>query len=538
MQSSKRRRRRRREPPLVTLALGPLAFCPLPPPPLQPRNDNAAAPCTTSATTPAVPSFITAAAGSVDEPAACPAVARLRCLVAAAEPELEARLRSTGETVDAAFHSRWLKARGDCPEAAAAGILAHVEWRCEFVGAAAADATAAAEPAAGALGGSPQLVFKPSDGIPEAAIGDELAARKAFLQGCDSQGCPVVVVLAARHDMGRRDLSQTKRLIAYVLDSACATADLGANPAGQICCLFDLAGLRPRNLDVKALLTIFELLQQHYPERLNSLYFLNAPFIFWGVWRLVSPFVHAATRQKIHFVAGRAAKEQLAARVPAQVLPAQYGGQAQLVPIDEAMAAWRQQHAPAAAAAAADAAAGDTASPSGGASGSRFARAAVLRRHAGNAMNSTRRFVHHTVVRPVGGAASGAAKALRHHHQKLLRRHQAEGTELVGLSEQEVQRSLLAVVVLHHVLLLLRMLTRVLRLATSSADAPASSPRSAEKADAVAAGSSALPAASQELSPLPSRDLSVLSPAEPVAQVDPACAVVVDAATGAHAAEL
>jgi hypothetical protein len=126
-------------------------------------------------------------------------------LVAAAEPELEARLRSTGETVDAAFHSRWLKARGDCPEAAAAGILAHVEWRCEFVGAAAADATAAAaaaaavaEPAAGALGGSPQLVFKPSDGIPEAAIGDELAACKAFLQGCDSQGCPVVVVLAAR----------------------------------------------------------------------------------------------------------------------------------------------------------------------------------------------------------------------------------------------------------------------------------------------------------------------------------------------------
>lgn len=30
-----------------------------------------------------------------------------------------------------------------------------------------------------------------------------------------------------------------------------------------------LAGLRPRNLDVKALLAIFEMLQQHYPERLD-----------------------------------------------------------------------------------------------------------------------------------------------------------------------------------------------------------------------------------------------------------------------------
>lgn len=48
------------------------------------------------------------------------------------------------------------------------------------------------------------------------------------------------------------------------------------------------AGLRTRNLDVKALQAIFELLQSHYPERLSALWFLNAPLIFWGVWRLVT----------------------------------------------------------------------------------------------------------------------------------------------------------------------------------------------------------------------------------------------------------
>ena len=42
--------------------------------------------------------------------------------------------------------------------------------------------------------------------------------------------------------MGRRDLRRTKRLIAYVLDNACAAADPAAKPAGQICCLFDLSG--------------------------------------------------------------------------------------------------------------------------------------------------------------------------------------------------------------------------------------------------------------------------------------------------------
>ena len=36
------------------------------------------------------------------------------------------------------------------------------------------------------------------------------------------------------------------------------------------------------NLDVKALRTVFALLQGHYPERLSQLWFLNAPWIFWG----------------------------------------------------------------------------------------------------------------------------------------------------------------------------------------------------------------------------------------------------------------
>lgn len=46
--------------------------------------------------------------------------------------------------------------------------------------------------------------------------------------------------------MRRRDLAQTKRLIAYVLDTACATADVRLNPAGRISCLFDLSGALPR----------------------------------------------------------------------------------------------------------------------------------------------------------------------------------------------------------------------------------------------------------------------------------------------------
>lgn len=63
-----------------------------------------------------------------------------------------------------------------------------------------------------------------------------------------------------------------------------------------------LAGLRFANLDSKALQAVFEILQQHFPECLSELWFLNAPFIFWGLWKIVSPFINPATKEKIVFV--------------------------------------------------------------------------------------------------------------------------------------------------------------------------------------------------------------------------------------------
>ena len=181
-----------------------------------------------------------------------PEVEQLRQLVEAAQPNFCARLEALSEPATDALLARWLDARCGDLSAAAAGLAAHVDWREAFYGPGPAPA-----------------------GISEAAIEQELGAEKVLLQGLDAGGRPVVVIRACRHDMTRRDLAQTKRLICYVLDNACATADLQHNPSGQLCCILDLSGLRPRNLDYRALLAIFELLQLHFPERLHTLHFLN-----------------------------------------------------------------------------------------------------------------------------------------------------------------------------------------------------------------------------------------------------------------------
>lgn len=74
-----------------------------------------------------------------------------------------------------------------------------------------------------------------------------------------------------------------------------------------------------KNLDVGALQAVFEVLQQHYPERLGELWFLNAPFIFWGLWRVVSPFIQQATKDKIKFLSGRDRERMLQQYIPQDV---------------------------------------------------------------------------------------------------------------------------------------------------------------------------------------------------------------------------
>jgi len=41
----------------------------------------------------------------------------------------------------------------------------------------------------------------------------------------------------------------------------------------------------------RVLAGIFDMLKLHYPERLDAFWFLNAPTIFWALWRFVGPMV-------------------------------------------------------------------------------------------------------------------------------------------------------------------------------------------------------------------------------------------------------
>jgi hypothetical protein len=52
----------------------------------------------------------------------------------------------------------------------------------------------------------------------------------------------------------------------------------------------------------KRMNSLLVFLQGYYPERLGTLFILNAPFIFGAVWKVVSPFIDSRTRKKVRAV--------------------------------------------------------------------------------------------------------------------------------------------------------------------------------------------------------------------------------------------
>eukprot|EP00850_Spirogloea_muscicola_P011675 SM000073S21451 [mRNA] locus=s73:358040:360536:- [translate_table: standard] len=216
--------------------------------------------------------------------------------------------------VDDATLSRFLRARSMRVNKAAKLYVGHVRWRKEYV---------------------------PQGRVLQSEIANELAADKCFLQGHDKSGRPIIVVHGCKHDAAGRNLDEFKRYCVFNVDQAVDNMQDGIE---TFCAILDLQNVGFKNLDSKALIAIFDFLQAQYPERLGRLFMIHVPTIFWGIWKMVSPFVDKATRQKashffsilaneILFVEEKRLMEALLEEIDLDQLPKDYGGKLDLIPI-------------------------------------------------------------------------------------------------------------------------------------------------------------------------------------------------------------
>ncbi|CAG9461980.1 unnamed protein product [Pedinophyceae sp. YPF-701] len=211
------------------------------------------------------------------------------------------RLKEHGESVEAATAFRWLDARDWDIERAEKCLQEHAAWR---------ETTAREWKGRGA----------------EAA--EAMRAMNASMLGVGLDDGQAVVALNARPEPGHAKPAPAtvERCICMAMEAGMAAADVRYNPTRKVAVLLDLTGVRMGDLDVATLRGIMSVLQSHFPEALARLWFVNAPFVFSGIWRAVCPFVAQRTRNKIAFCNNARISADLTDRLGADGLPAAYGG--------------------------------------------------------------------------------------------------------------------------------------------------------------------------------------------------------------------
>ncbi|KAJ0235643.1 putative polyphosphoinositide binding protein [Hirschfeldia incana] len=207
--------------------------------------------------------------------------------------------------VDDLMIRRFLRARDMDIEKASALFLKYLAWRKTVI---------------------------PKGHIPESEIANDLSHNKVCMQGHDKKGRPIVVIVGNRHNPSKGKPEEFKRFVVYSLEKICARMPRGEEKFRAI---VDLQGWGYSNCDIRGYLAALSTLQDCYPERLDKLYFVRAPYIFMTAWKIIYPFVDTNTREKIVFVENKKLTPTLLEDIDETQLPDIYGGKLPLTPIQD-----------------------------------------------------------------------------------------------------------------------------------------------------------------------------------------------------------
>eukprot|EP00042_Codosiga_hollandica_P012941 m.29452 g.29452 ORF g.29452 m.29452 type:complete len:256 (-) comp40552_c0_seq2:137-904(-) len=134
---------------------------------------------------------------------------------------------------------------------------------------------------------------------------------------------PVVLKYLTAEKLIRRHIRQQEIATSRMAKSS---ARLGRNVDRQFIIL-DLAGLSmvPNSTGMDVFKECTRIDSNHYPETLEHLFIINAPWIFKPLWAIIKPWLDPVTRAKFHVLGSDFQSALLEHIDPAQLPPA-YGG--------------------------------------------------------------------------------------------------------------------------------------------------------------------------------------------------------------------
>ncbi|OQR82584.1 hypothetical protein ACHHYP_15755 [Achlya hypogyna] len=164
---------------------------------------------------------------------------------------------------------------------------------------------------------------------PQGFHGQDKDGRLVYIERTGYLDIEALLKVATPDDVLRAHVQKCEYKLNVLLPRQVAAA---GTTAAKIVLIYDLenVGFNTFKTDVfTAIQRITAINQEHYPETLHKVYIVNAPFFFYGTYKLIEVFLSDRIRQKIAFVGSKA---ELIADIPAASLPKFLGGTCECFP--------------------------------------------------------------------------------------------------------------------------------------------------------------------------------------------------------------
>ncbi|KAI1823157.1 CRAL-TRIO domain-containing protein [Xylaria intraflava] len=130
-------------------------------------------------------------------------------------------------------------------------------------------------------------------------ISPENETGKQVIVGFDKQGRPCHYL-----NPGRQNTDVTPRQVQHLVFMLERVIDLTPAQQEKICLLIDFktGGKRTNTAPgISQGREVLHILQAHYPERLGRALIINVPWVVWGFFKLITPFIDPLTKEKLKF---------------------------------------------------------------------------------------------------------------------------------------------------------------------------------------------------------------------------------------------
>ncbi|KAG0017543.1 hypothetical protein BGZ81_010700 [Podila clonocystis] len=148
----------------------------------------------------------------------------------------------------------------------------------------------------------------------------QMEMGKSYLHGTDKNGRPVVYINVRMHKPADQDQKALEKFTIYVMEMGRLMIQ---PPVETACLVFDMTGFSLANMDYNFVKFLVQCFEAYYPESLGILLIHKAPFVFWGVWKIIEPWLDPVVASKIRFTRS---DQEMTEVIDANHLPNKYDG--------------------------------------------------------------------------------------------------------------------------------------------------------------------------------------------------------------------